>query len=126
MAWAKSPARSAWRERPRRRLDVASRPRDRLIEREHPGEDAGDVAVDRRGLLPEGDRRDRGGGIGADAGQGDEVRLRARKSPAAASDFLCAGVEVARPRIIAEAGERADHGLERSGGQILDPRPLSR
>ena len=60
----------AWRERSRRRLDVASRSRDRLIEREHPREDAGDVAVDRRGLLPEGDRRDRGGGIGADAGQG--------------------------------------------------------
>ena len=118
---ARSPA---WRQHSRRRLDFASRSRNRLIEREEAGHDAADVAVDRRGLAPEGDRRNRRSGIGADAGEGPQLRLFARKPAAAASDFLGAGVQVSRPRIVAETRERADHSLDRGGGQILDPRPF--
>ena len=123
-AWAKSPARSARRQHARRPLDFASCSGDRLFERHEAREDAGDIAVDRRGLAPEGDRRDRRGGIGADAGKGAQFGLLARKSPAAPRDLLGAGVQVPRPGIIAEAGERADHGLDLGGGQILHPRPF--
>ena len=59
-----------------------------------------------------------------DAGQSAQVGFLGRKSAAAARDFLCAGVEVSRPRIIAKAGERADHGLDRSSGKVLHPRPF--
>ena len=123
-AWAKSPALSPGASVRAAVIDFAPRPGDRLIEREEARQDAGDIAVDRRGLASEGDRRDRRGGIGADAGEGAQIRLLARKSPAAPSDFLGAGVQVTRPRIVAEARERANHRFDRGGGQILDPRPF--
>ena len=71
-----------------------------------------------------GDRGDRRGGIGADAGEGAQIRLFARKSAAPASNFPGAGVQVSRPRIITETRECADHGFDRGGGEILDPRPF--
>ena len=94
--------------------------------REKPRENPGDIAVDRQGLAAKGDRRDRRRGIGADAGQGAQFGFLARKSPAAPSDLPRAGMQVPRPRIIAEAGKGADHGLGRGGGQILDASAISR
>ncbi len=51
-------------------------------------------------------------------------RLVGGEPSACARDRLGAGVQVSRPRVVAEPGEGADHGLERRGGQILDPRPF--
>ena len=114
----------ARRQHARRPLDFASCSGDRLFERHEAREDAGDVAVDRRGLAPEGDSRNCRGGVGADAGKGAQFGLLARKQPAAPRDLLGAGVQVPRPGIIAEAGERADHGFDLGGGQIFHPRPV--
>jgi len=62
------------------------------------GDDARDIAVDRRRRLVEGDRGDGGRGIGADSGQREQPRLVGRERAAGRSDRARAGVQVARPR----------------------------
>ncbi len=114
---------AARRQRSRRRCELASRARDRLFEGEESRQNARDIAVDWRGLAAEGDRRDRGRGIGADARQGAQLGLLAGKRTASPSDFLGAGVQIARSRIIAETRECAHDVFGRGRGQILDPRP---
>jgi hypothetical protein len=115
---------AAWRERPRRGAKFASRARERLLQGEKPRQNAGDIAVDRRGLAAKRDRRDRGCGIGANARKRAQFGFLARKYPAPSSDFLGASMQISRARIIAETRECAHHGFDRGAGQVLDSRPF--
>ncbi len=74
-------------------------------------------------FFAEGDRRHRRGSIGADAGKRSQARLIVGKATAAPRNLLGAGVEIARPGVIAEPGEGFDHFVEGGGGERLDPRP---
>ena len=73
--------------------------RQRVFDREQPRDDALGISVHRGDLFAEGDRGDRAGGVGADAGkraQGGGVR---REAPAmVAHDRLRRAMEIARPR----------------------------
>ena len=111
-------------QRPRRGRDFASRPSDRLFQSDKARENAGDIAVDRRRLAVEGDRRDRRRGIGADAGKRAQVGFLGRKAAAAPGDFLRASVQVPRPRIVSETGESAHHRVGRGCGQVLNRGPF--
>ena len=74
----------------------------------------------------EGDRRDRRRGIGANARKRAQFGLLARKSSAPAGDFLGAGMQVPRSRIIAEARERAHDGFDWGGWPGPRPAAISR
>lgn len=96
------------RLRPRRllpggRLDV-------VLDREHAGEHARDVSVDQRRALAVRDRGDRTGGVRPDAGH---VAQPGRGRRQRLADALRAAVEVPRARVVAEAGPRGEHVVER-------------
>ena len=95
-----------------------------MVQSENARENARDIAIDRGRLPVEGDRGDRRRRVVADARQKAELGLLVGKTPAAPRDLLRAGVQIARPGIIAEPGENADHRLRRGGRQTLDSRPL--
>ena len=117
-----SPA--AWRQRARCRGKFATGAGDRLFHSKEPRQNAGDIAVDGRGLAAKRDRCDRGRGIGANARKRAQLGFLAWKCPASSRDFLGAGVQVPRSGIIAETRERAHHGFDGRRCQILDPRPF--
>ena len=93
------------------RLDVVG-------DRVDAGEHARDVAVDERRPLAERDRGDRARGVRADAGHLAEL-CRAPRELAAEPrvDRLRSGVQVARARVVAEAGPRGEHVVERRAGE---------
>ena len=103
-------------ERPDRAL--AARRLDVLLDGEHAREHARDVAVDQRRALAVRDRRDRAGGVRADAGDvaqpGGGRRQRARP---ARDDLARAAVQVARARVVAEAGPGGEDVVERRVGE---------
>ena len=96
----------------------AGRRFDVVLDRRDAAEHARDVAVDQRRALAERDRRDRAGGIRSDAGHraqlGGSIGQRAAEPIA---HRLGAGVQVARARVVAEAGPRREHGVERRAGE---------
>ena len=55
-------------------------------------------------------------GYRLDSRQRPQIRLVVGEATAAPRDLLGAGVEIARPRVIAEPGEVLDHLAERGGG----------
>ena len=111
-------------QRARELLDLPARPRQRLLDRVQPRDDAQHVAVDGRRPLAEGDRRDRRGGIGADARQRAKRRFVFREATVmVGGDDPRAGMQVARPRVVAEALPSVQDGVEVGGGEILDARP---
>src|SRR3984885_14144156 len=115
---------AAWRQHARCRCELDSRASDRLFHSKESSQNAGDIAVDRRGLAAERDRRDGGGGIGANAGKRPQFGFLARKRPASSSDLLGASVKIPRSRIIAEARERAHDVFDWGRSQVLDPGPF--
>jgi hypothetical protein len=90
---------------------------DVVVDREHAGEHARDVAVDERRAFAERDRRDRARGVPPDAGHLAELGRPARQRTAPAlRDRLRTGVQVARARVT-EAGPRGEHVVERRIGE---------
>jgi len=97
----------------RGRLDV-------VLDREHAREHAGDVAVDERRALAKRDRRDRACGVRPDAGHRSELGGAARqRAGESRRDLARTGVEVARTRVVAEAGPRGEDVIERCVGERL-------
>ena len=81
IAWAKSPAPSLGSHRVGERPDLRPRaPGSGSFDREQPRDHPLDIAVDHDRAPAEGDRGDRGGGIGADAGQLAQLGLLVRES----------------------------------------------
>ncbi len=97
-----------------RRLGV----RQRLGMREEPRHDALDIAVDRRCRAVEGDCRHRRRGIVADPRQRAQRQLIVGKAPILPRRHDArAGMEVARPRVIAQALPSMQHLVERGAGE---------
>ena len=90
-----------------------------LVDREHAREHPRDVAVDERRALAVRDRGDRARRVGSDARHAAELARRARQRLA---HRLRAGVEVPRARVVAEAGPRGEHVVERCGRERGDRR----
>lgn len=95
---------------------------------EGPGEHSEDVAVDGWRRVVEGDAADGAGGVGADAGQGEELDWIGRDAAVeAAEDFGGGAVKVAGAGVIAEAFPELEHlvGLcarqGANGGESLHP-----
>ncbi len=102
-------------ERARQRPQLASA---RALERVHAGEDTLHVAVDDRHRPPERDRRDRAGGVRAEAGEpAEELRLLGQASAEPRDDLLRRAVEHARAPIVAEPRPRGEDVVERRVGQ---------
>ena len=115
-------ARGVANEQPRRRLAhqaLGSALRGIDVEREQARDHALDVAVDHRHRLAEGDARDRRRGVGADAGQLEQLRLGAREI-AALDDRARRRVQSSRTRVVAEPRPLREHLLDRRRGQRLD------
>ncbi len=90
-------------------LGVGQRRRDGV----ETGDDPLDIAVHRRRLEVEGDRRDRRRGIGADPRQRAQRRLVGRKfAIMLGDDGTGAGMHVARPCVVAEALPGMEHVVE--------------
>ena len=91
---------------------------DIVLDREHAGEHARDVAIDQRGALAERDRGDRARGVRADPGHLAELgRARWQRAAVARADLAGARVQVARARVVAEPGPRGEHVVERRLGE---------
>ncbi len=83
------------------------------LEGEDAREHALDVAVEDRDPLAEAERGDRRGGRAADAGQLRQRRARRRELAAVlGDDDLRAAMQVARPRVVAEAAPGGEHVAE--------------
>jgi hypothetical protein len=100
------------------RLDV-------VIDCEHASEHARDVAVDERRAFTVCDRCDRTRGVRTDA---RHLAQLARTRWQRAGERLChrlrPSVEVARARVVAEAGPRSEHVIEPRGGERAHRRKL--
>ena len=116
----------ACRHHRRRRVPhpaAAARGLDVVVDREHPGHDPGDVAVDQRRRLAERDRRDRAGGVGADARHLAQAGGVAGQAAAEPRDHLGgAAVQVAGARVVAEPGPRREDVVEGRRRQVGDRR----
>jgi hypothetical protein len=111
------------REFGRARAHVRLRARQLILDREQPRDHALDIAVDRARAAIEGDRRDRGGRIGADPREREQRLLGVGKPSVVALDHgFGAGVQVAGTRVVAEPGPKLQHVVERCGGQSRDRR----
>ena len=97
-----------------RRFDV-------IGDREHAPEHARDIAVDERRPFAIRDRRDRTGGVRPDA---RHVAQAARGTRQRITDRLRARVQVARARVVAEAGPRGEHVVEWRGCERRHRRKL--
>ena len=95
-----------------RRLDV-------VLDRERAREHARHVAIDERCALAERDRGDRASRVGSDPGHAAQLARARRK---ARPDRLGPGVQIARARVVAEAGPRGEHVVERRRRERLDRR----
>ena len=84
---------------------------------------ARDVPVNGGRWTIEGYRGDRRRGVGTNAGQFAQDGLVARKIAPTRHDLARTGMQVARARIIAEAGESLHHVVQRCGGERLQARP---
>ena len=114
MAWAKSPARRCGVSSRASRRSSGFAPGSGAVDGEEPRDDPFDIAVDRARRRVERDRRDGGGGIGADAGQRAQRRFARRKFAAVPLDHGAgAGVQVAGAGVIAEPGPGLEHVVER-------------
>ena len=72
------------------------------------------IAVDRGRSRPESDGCDRGCAVGADAGQRTKLGFALREvSPMALDHCLRAGVQIARPRVVAKSRPQLEHIFER-------------
>ena len=88
------------------------------------GDDTLDIAVDHGGGLVEGDGRDGAGGIGADAGQGQEGFAGGWELPAMVRDDGAGAFQkVAGTGVVAKTGPFAHHLGVLGGGQGADGRP---
>ncbi len=95
-----------------------------LIDGKEAGGDALHIAVHRHDGHVKGDGGNGGGGIGANAGQGAQLRRILRK--AAVMDLnhkAGAGMQVAGTGVIAEAGPFREHILQGGGGECLHVGP---
>ena len=108
------------REAPQGRLGG----RQRHLDREEAGEHAFDIAVDRHRRALEGDGRDRGGGIGPDAGKRAQRRLGLWKpAPQLVAHDPGAFVETARAAVIAQPLPCVQDLIELGPGEIGQARP---
>ena len=123
MACAKSPARRCGVSKTGERAHARLRAGQLVLDREQPRDHALDIAVDRARAAVEGDRRDRGRRIGADAGEREQRLLGVGKPSVVALDHGSrAGVQVAGTRVVAEPGPELQHVVERRGGELRDRR----
>ena len=98
--------------------------RQRRLHGAKAGDHALDVAVDdgRRPVM--GDGRDRCGGVAPDPGQRPQRGLLVRELPVVIGQKPPrAGVQVARPRVVAESLPGVEHLVELGAGQSLEARP---
>ena len=102
---------------------IRARPYRLLPLRVQPRDDARDIAVDRRGRGVERDRGDRRRRIGADARQRAQRGFVTGKPAAPRGDHFCAGMQIARAGVVAEAGEGLHDRFQRRGGQHVDVGP---
>ncbi len=109
-------------ERMRQPLNLRLGRRQFLLDREQPRHHPLDIAVDRHRAGIEGDRRNRRRGVAPDAGQRDQLSLGAGKA-AAFRHRDRAGMQVARPRVVAEPGPEPQHVVERRRRERIDIRP---
>ena len=94
-----------------------------MLDREDPGEDASDIPVDQRRALAERDRRDRAGGVGTDASHVAQLaRAPGQFTGPLRIERLRARMQVARARVVAEAGPRGEDVVERRGRERGDRR----
>jgi len=94
---------------------------DRGVDVEQAGEDADDVAVDHGDRFAEGDAGDRGGGVGADAGERAETGGRLGEASAAVRhDAPRAGVEVPGAGVVAQPFPVLEHLVIARPSQGLD------
>ena len=101
-------------QRRRQLLDQRLGLRQRLLDREQPRHHALDIAVDRHGPAAERDRGDRGRGVGPDPRQRAQAFLGIGKRAAMIAQHRHrAGVQIARPRIIAEPRPHPQHVVQR-------------
>ena len=83
-----------------------------------------DIAVDGDAGLIESDGGDRRRRIGTDAGKPAQRRFLARKAPLIPfHDRTRAGVQIARPGVVAEPRPLRENVIERGARQIIDRRP---
>ena len=116
-AWAKSPARVLG-------VRLAASALQRRGQGKYPRHHALDIAVDRRRMCAEGDRRDGRRGIVADAGQRAQKRLGLGEATAEAPYHLPrAGVQIPGAGVIAKPRPRAQHLAELGIGERRHARP---
>ena len=121
IACAKSPLRASGRDAVGERPDPRPRAGQRRGKREQARDDPLDIGVDHDGALIERDRGDRGGGVGADAGQGAQLGLGGgEKAVMLGRDLARAGDQVARAGIIAKPRPGGHHLALVGGGERLD------
>ena len=98
--------------------------RQRLRDPEQAGDHALNIAVHDRCPATEGDGRDGGGGVGTDAGEPAQRLLAVGKDAAVlGAHDARAFVQVARPRVVAEALPGVEDGIEIGGGELPHGRP---
>ena len=126
IAWAKSPEPRLRGQRLGERPDLGLGGGQRRGHGEKPRHHALDIAVDRRCALAEGDCRDGGGGIVADARQPAECGLvLGEPAPVPFRHHARASMQVARTRVIAEAGPGGEHLTELGARQCRHVRPAA-
>ena len=86
-------------------------------------DDALDIAVDGGAGLIESDGGDRRRRIGTYSGKPAQRRFVARKSAGKFDDRTGAGVQIARPGVVAEPRPLRENVIERRARQIIDRRP---
>ena len=98
--------------------------RQRLFDRVKPRHHALDIAVHRHGSDVEGDRADRRRRVRPDPRQFAQAFLGIGKHPAMVAQHRhCAGMQIARARIIAEPGPHPQHVVLRGAAERGDIRP---
>ncbi|BAQ16477.1 hypothetical protein GL4_1017 [Methyloceanibacter caenitepidi] len=109
-----------------KRLDLRLRRRQRRLDGEEPGQDPLDIPVDWGSLPAEGNRGDRGGRIGADAGQLAQALLRVGKTaPMLPRHHAGAGMEISGAGVVAEAGPGGEDGAKIGLSERVHIRPAS-
>jgi hypothetical protein len=102
-------------------MSFSTRLSPEAFDAEHPREHALHVAVEDRRARAVRERRDRGGRRAADARQlGKPVRRRREYAAVLGDDDLRAAMQIARARVVAEAGPQRHHvvGRRRERGDV--------
>jgi hypothetical protein len=97
----------------------------RVVDREHTRHDPLHIAVHHHGAAAEGDGGDRRGGIGADAGQFQEFRLRIGIAAARRRQLPRAAMQVARPRVVSQPLPGVQNLIQIGRRKVRDGRPAS-